>query len=524
MIYPITPAYLDGQPEKIAELYRGLEDFILRDICERFRLSGTATNTAIEQIRILQRRGYSLERIEEYIRKMLKLTQTQLDAILDDAVERNQIYYTETLTRDRLLAAGFDERALLDELDIIRRRTATELENITGTMGFVTQGPDGRLAFAPLTEAYNKTLDDAALRVLSGGESYEQAIQHATTKLARSGVQWIDYRSGWHNRIDVAARRAVMTSITQVSGQYGEAIAGAVPTKCWEITAHAGARDKPGPNPWSSHKDWQGKVYSEGGMEGFPDLYAVTGYGEVDGLMGANCRHMKEPFWPGISERTYTDEELASIDPPPFEFEGKTYTAYEATQMQRRLETSMRDLRRQLVANKATGNEEKFTADAVKYRALNEKYRAFSEKAGLPLQQDRMRVEEFDSKTAREAERAAEKEVAKYSSYHYNEDGTIVVTDDWRERQHPTIPLKYKPFAVVDTTSQNDRQRDRTYFDGSGSQTKQISNGPHGNPKKHPYGKHGEHAHDIVLQPDGKTIRPRRDLTDSERNENADIL
>jgi hypothetical protein len=98
MIYPITPAYLDGQPEKIAELYRGLEDFILRDICERFRLSGTATNTAIEQIRILQRRGYSLERIEEYIRKMLKLTQTQLDAILDDAVERNQIYYTETLT------------------------------------------------------------------------------------------------------------------------------------------------------------------------------------------------------------------------------------------------------------------------------------------------------------------------------------------------------------------------------------------------------------------------------------------
>ena len=251
--------------------------------------------------------------------------------------------------------------------------------------------------------------------------------------------------------------------------------------------------------------------------------HGIFGYGDVTGFKGANCRHDWNPWFEGMP-RTWTPEALAKLNEKRYEYNGKKLTQYEASQMQRRLETSMRDLRRQLVADKATGNEEKFTADAVKYRALNEKYRAFSEKAGLPLQQDRMRVEEFDSKTAREAERAAEKEVAKYSSYHYNEDGTIVVTDDWRERQHPTIPLKYKPFAVVDTTSQNDRQRDRTYFDGSGSQTKQISNGPHGNPKKHPYGKHGEHAHDIVLQPDGKTIRPRRDLTDSERKENADIL
>lgn len=402
MTYPITPAYLEGQPEKVAALFRGLEEFVLRDICERFRLSGTATNTAIEQIRLLQRQGYSLERIETYIREMLGISRTEYEALYDDAIERNQDYYEDVLTRDRLLAAEFDEGALLEQLGQLRERTQSELETLTRSMGFMYRGPDGSLAWTPLAQTYNKILDDATVKVLSGAQSYEQAIRDAGNKLAASGLQVIDYETGWHNRADVAARRAVMTSITQISGQYGEAIAEAVPTKCWEITAHAGARDTPGPNPWSSHKDWQGKVYSEGGVEGFPDLYEATGYGEVDGLMGINCRHMKEPFWPGISERAYTDDELANIDPPPCEFEGKTYTAYQATQKQREIEYAMRTVRRRLVADRATGDDEKFTVDAAKYRRLDEEYANFSRAAGLPEQRDRMYVQEFDRETYEE--------------------------------------------------------------------------------------------------------------------------
>lgn len=410
MTYPITPAYLEGQPEKVAALFRGLEEFVLRDICERFRLSGTATNTAIEQIRLLQRQGYSLERIETYIREMLGISRTEYEALYDDAIERNQAYYEDVLTRDRLLAAEFDEGALLEQLGQLRERTQSELETLTRSMGFMYRGPDGSLAWTPLAQTYNKILDDATVKVLSGAQSYEQAIRDAGNKLAASGLQVIDYETGWHNRADVAARRAVMTSITQISGQYGEAIAEAVPTKCWEITAHAGARDTPGPNPWSSHKDWQGKVYSEGGVDGFPDLYEATGYGEVDGLMGINCRHMKEPFWPGISERTYTDEELANIDPPPFEFEGKTYTAYEATQKQREIEYAMRTVRRRLVADRAAGDDEKFTVDAAKYRRLDEEYANFSRAAGLPEQRDRMYVREFNRETYEETMRAEREE------------------------------------------------------------------------------------------------------------------
>ena len=66
---------------------------------------------------------------------------------------------------------------------------------------------------------------------------------------------------------------------------------------------------------------------------------------------------------------------------------------------------------------------------------------------------------------------------------------------------------------------------ERNYYDESGKQIKQIANNNHGKPKKHPYGKNGEHAHDYIYDESGNLIdRPMRELTNSERTENGDIL
>ena len=56
-------------------------------------------------------------------------------------------------------------------------------------------------------------------------------------------------------------------------------------------------------------------------------------------------------------------------------------------------------------------------------------------------------------------------------------------------------------------------------------QSKQICNNDHGHPKQHPFGKHGEHAHDYKYDANGKLLsRDARELTDEERKENSDIL
>ena len=127
-------------------------------------------------------------------------------------------------------------------------------------------------------------------------------------------------------------------------------------------------------------------------MAEYPDFVETCGYSSVTGIGGSNCRHSFYPFIEGVSERTYTDEQLENIDPPPIEFEGRIYTAYEATQMQRSIERSIRKQKRRKAAYEAAGLDKRATAASISLRRLNEKYRDFREAAGLPEQRDRMKV------------------------------------------------------------------------------------------------------------------------------------
>lgn len=77
---------------------------------------------------------------------------------------------------------------------------------------------------------------------------------------------------------------------------------------------------------------------------------------------------------------------------PKIQFEGREYDDYQATQMQRRIEATIRKQKRRKVAFEAAGLTEDAQAANIRLRRLNEKYQAFSRSAGLPEQRERMRV------------------------------------------------------------------------------------------------------------------------------------
>ena len=400
MKYPISPDYVQAAGEQLTPLYQDLEDYVIEKICAQFR-TGEANATALELIRELQRRGLDLKEIEKRIKRALGISQKELDAIFQDAIERNELYYGNVFDKMGLAGDTYRMEAMRLEADAIARQTAGSFLNLTQSMGFAMRDASGQISFFPLKEAYQNALNRATVRVLSGAEDYNTAIRNAVKELTDSGLQVIDYESGHHDRVDVAARRAIMTGVTQISSKYTEQTAEDVPTPYREVSAHGGARDIDKPNPWSNHKAWQGKVYSMKAGDKYPSIYAVCGWGEVDGLEGANCRHVHYPFWEGISERTYTDEELANIDPPPFKFEGREYTAYEATQMQRKIERALRSVKRRMIGEKAAGHD--YTATAVKYRRLDEEYKKFCKASGLRSQRERGNIPEFGPKEAKDA-------------------------------------------------------------------------------------------------------------------------
>lgn len=386
MKYPFRPEVLDALPEELAELYRGLEDTLLMEICSRLKLRDELNEVTVQDIKALRSHGIDLKEIEKAIRQTTGISEKKLNELIDDVVDRNQKYYTEVID----LARVTQPETLVDAatVDAIKRQTNDTFRNLTASMGFLV----GNTMLKP-ARAYQWALDNAEMQIQSGAISYNQAIKTAVKQLADSGLKVVDYESGHRDQIDVAVRRAVMTGVNQICAKYTEQSAQYLETPHFEVSAHAGARDKPGPSPWSSHKDWQGKVYSIRANDIYPSIYEVCGLGAVDGLEGANCRHRRNVWVEGVSERTYTDEQLAHIDDDlGCEFDGKKYTAYEATQMQRRVERQIIKQDRLVTAYKASGQKDEYYAANAKLVRLIAKYKAFSEAAGLPLQWERTRV------------------------------------------------------------------------------------------------------------------------------------
>lgn len=331
--------------------------------------------------------GIDLSEIEKAIQRTANISRKELDKLLDEVVERNQRYYTDLID----LAGVTQPETMVSSADInaILSQAQREVGNLTRSMGFLL---DNGRTMLPYARAYQWALDSAEMQIMSGAISYNKAIKSAVKQLADSGLRMVDYESGHRDHIDVAARRAVMTGVSQICAKYTEQSAEYLETPYFEISAHIGARDKG--VGWQNHKAWQGRVYSVRAGDKYPNIYEVCGLGYVDGLEGANCRHIRTAFVDGVMERTYTDEQLVHIDDGhDVDFEGKHYTAYEATQKQRQVERTIRKLKREQTAYKAAGLTENYQAVTTHIRRLNQEYKAFSEAAGLPLQRERMQVQ-----------------------------------------------------------------------------------------------------------------------------------
>jgi hypothetical protein len=171
-----------------------------------------------------------------------------------------------------------------------------------------------------------------------------------------------------------------MTGVNQVTTKINDQNAKELDTEYFEVTWHGTARP--------SHQVWQGKVYTR------QELVDICGLGSVSGLCGANCYHSYYPFIPGISERTYTDEQLEEMNAKENErhdYNGKSYNAYEASQRQRQIETLMRKQRQDIkLLEHGEASQDDIIAAKSRYRSTMAQYADFSEKMGLPQQKDRV--------------------------------------------------------------------------------------------------------------------------------------
>ena len=375
----LTPKQLKEIPESFVSQIQELEDYIIADIARRIGKEGELTDTAIMQLNKALALGADINEMERIIRKVTGAALSDIDRVIREAIG-------ESVNADNAIykSAGYNpinfqkSPELMELLEAGIRQTKGEFASLTASMGFASM-VGGKVHFQTIASFYQNAMNMAAMQVTTGALDIDSAVRYAVKKMADSGIRYVDYASGHVNRVDVAVRRAITSGINQLNLRLTDKIMEELGAEYVEVTAHSGARP--------DHKTWQGKVYHVGGSkDGYLDFVSSTGYGTGPGLGGWNCRHSYFPFFPEISVRAYTDEQLKNIDNPPFTYEGKRYTHYEATQRQRELETAMRKTKREIIAYDAAGLKNDFTAASIRLNVQKEAYKAFSEAAGLPMQ------------------------------------------------------------------------------------------------------------------------------------------
>mgnify|MGYP005764132139 FL=1 len=312
--------------KQASALYESLELEIIEEIATRIAKVGYANTVVLNDIRIAQEMGVLYQDIITLVAKYNNTSYEKVAEIFEEAGAK-------TLDSDDFIykEAGLNpvpikqSRPIMQTMSATIEKTAGNLQNLVMTTASVAQ-----------TQFYN-AMNMAYLEVSTGVKSYSQSILDAIDNISSQGAT-ITYPSGRNMSLESAVRMNIITGVNQTCGKLQELRADEVGWDLMELTAHSGARP--------SHASWQGKIVSRSGKKGYLSLDDI-GYGTATGFKGVNCRHDWYPYSEG-SAKTYTQEQLDAWENEKVTYNGKEYSKYDATQLQRAMERQIRADKKEL--------------------------------------------------------------------------------------------------------------------------------------------------------------------------------
>lgn len=376
----LTPEYL----ATFAQGYMGyvdiLNDQICKDIARRIVKTGDITATAKWQAEMAMQSGRLLDDITKDVSLFTGYSEKAIAKMFKEA---------------GVIAVANDGKALVDAGILSKATMSANAESIMIANALKCAGDVTNLTRTTAVygqQSYIDALNEAVMKVQSGAFSQQEAVKQAILACASSGSH-VEYAQRSMS-LDAAINMCVRTSVNQTCGKMTEIFAADMGAEYYEVSAHFGARP--------SHQEWQGEVYKIDGSDGeYANFADSTGYGEVDGLCGVNCRHSFYPYWPDISKRAYTEERLAEMADEHGTYKGVEYSGYELSQKQRGYESAIRRTKRELASLNAAMTE---TSDDELRKVLKEEFDAKSHR--LKAQTDRLKG--FCKETGRQRDTSRE--------------------------------------------------------------------------------------------------------------------
>lgn len=345
----LTDKELEKLAQPIIQIFNDMEIDLIMEVASRFDTYETIGGTLEWQLKMLEKMGVLNADCVKVIANYSKRTEKEINEMLKKASMAN--FSEEEMNKafeEDLLRVNFDMAMNSKQLkDVIR---LTKIETKDAVKLIQTK------CLESVRQDYMDVVNTAYVETSSGLRSYNESIVRALKKYAQKGITGATYKridkDGNEKIVNYSlegvVRRDIVTATNQLANKSSIEYAKDFGYEYVEVSQHLGARTGDGKENYTNHAWWQGKVYKVQGSEPkYPNLVEVTGYGDIRGLGGVNCRHRTFPFIPGISK------------PQPLLDYNKVKQQYDVEQGLRKLERKMRMLRREYVVMKQCGEKEK---------------------------------------------------------------------------------------------------------------------------------------------------------------------
>ena len=389
-------------PERITTRLTKINNEYLQSIGEVIKDIGELRPSDVHKLQRMYSYGTKGKALSERLAKTSETNIKEIYEIFDLVAKENYNYAKPFYEFKKKPFIPYEENEYLKKyVNSLAKQTVNEYVNLTQHTAFAVFDKDGK-SIAPLfmankdkvttslSETYTKVIDYAVTKVQTGVIDYNSAMRDCLKALADSGIKTVDYATRYSRRLDTAVRQNILWGIKECNQNVADFIGEDFGADGYEISYHS--------HPRESHEKMAGQQYAKGKARTVNGVHYPS-FSEIEHLLQEhNCLHFKFSIILGVSQPAYKKSELARFkaeDKKLITFEGKTYTKYEASQLQRRIESEVRHQKDRSIIAKAAGDTTMQTKAQLRINQLTDKYAALSDASGLPTKMERMNVRGF---------------------------------------------------------------------------------------------------------------------------------
>ena len=371
---------IDKLVDRLVDRIEKGNTYVLKKVGENIKKIGSIKPGARNSLLKVLKYGGNYDKI---VNELARITELNVKDIYDifEEIAKTDYRFAEKFYkyRDVKYIPYEENKSLQRQVRALAKITAKEYMNISKTTGFSTI-KDGKTVYTSLENMYQQVIDEGILSVEQGKDTFDRNMSRIIKQLGNSGIRTIDYESGYSKRLDSAVRMNLKEGLSRLHNEIQEDFGKEFDSDGVEISVHL--------YPAKDHENIQGHQYTN-------EEYKKLNESLERPIGTLNCYHYIFSIIMGVSEPNHTKKELQEIidnNKKGFKLDGKHYTMYEGTQLQRRIETEIRKTKDIQIMAKSSGNKELMGEMQERISELTYKYRELSKISGLPTKLERAKI------------------------------------------------------------------------------------------------------------------------------------